>query len=466
MIFAGLAGLMTRRPMVTAMNAATAAINGFKAKDQAATDQAMKVWETETKNAIELSKFQREAYDTAMAGVRHREDLAIRTGDLQEREATAKVSALAVAMKDPMMAEAIKKGPDEAVKLQKQRAEVEKQQVEANNAMKAGYTAYLAQQELQKTEKFQKALPEERIEMLEAVNKKFQHTSSSRALLPPLSPESIEVRAQRIANYEAPMPSDSIQGRQPGWDEVAMRAKAINPDLDLGMQKNVVKMRSDLVGGKAGQTLSSFTTAEHHLKYLDELVKNLPSNSDVQAQNSIAANLAKRFGYTNVTDFEAARKVVGDEVAKAIVGGTSGSLADREEIAKTFSTANTKKQLKSAIKTYKNLIGGKIEGIESQYSTLPKPLKDKYFPPETLRYFNEDDTTDEDSGAKATTPSAASLAVSPKTETAKPEPAKTEAVPAGATPYSLKNPDGSTKQVYVVGKKIFNMDGTPYTKAP
>ena len=83
-----------------------------------------------------------------------------------------------------------------------------------------------------------------------------------------------------------------------------------------------------------------------------------------------------------------------------------------------------------------------------------------------MRYFNEDDTTDEDLGAKATTPSAASLAVSPKTETAKPEPAKTEAVPAGATPYSLKNPDGSTKQVYVVGKKIFNMDGTPYTKAP
>lgn len=94
MMFAALASLKTRTPMTTALNAAAQVMHGFSQGDKEATDRAYKVWEDETKNAIEIANFQQKAYDEALANVSHREDLSLRIGDEEERTAMAKVDAL------------------------------------------------------------------------------------------------------------------------------------------------------------------------------------------------------------------------------------------------------------------------------------------------------------------------------------------------------------------------------------
>ena len=110
MVFAALASLRSRTPMTTALNAAAQVVNGFKQGDKDATDRAYKVWEEETKNALEIANFQQRAYEEALSAVSHREDLEIRIGDEEERVAEAKVDALNHAFQSPGAIEAFNRG--------------------------------------------------------------------------------------------------------------------------------------------------------------------------------------------------------------------------------------------------------------------------------------------------------------------------------------------------------------------
>src|SRR5690606_31807764 len=66
------------------------------------------------------------------------------------------------------------------------------------------------------------------------------------------------------------------------------------------------------------------------------------------------------------TSFDAARDIVTAEAAKAVTPA-GGGVSDREEAPNMISTAQSPQQLHAAIQTYKELLGGQLEGLRQQY---------------------------------------------------------------------------------------------------
>jgi hypothetical protein len=117
--------------------------------------------------------------------------------------------------------------------------------------------------------------------------------------------------------------------------------------------------------GKEGQAVRSFNVGLAHLDTLGGLADAL-HNGDIQMSNKIANAYAAQTGNPAPTNFEGAKKIVADEIVKAIVGA-GGGVADREEAAKTISSANSPEQLRGVINTYKELMVGQLGGLDKQY---------------------------------------------------------------------------------------------------
>jgi len=162
-----------------------------------------------------------------------------------------------------------------------------------------------------------------------------------------------------------------------GTDPEQQRRDQLTNRGGVAAQNAAVKSFSD---GKLGSTVRSFNVSISHLDTLDQLTDAL-HNGDAQAMNRASNYFKSQTGNPAPTNFEAAKKVVADEVVKAIVG-TGGGVTDREEAAKTIAAANSPAQLKGVIGTYKELMRGQLHGLQQQYevSTGRKDF-DKFLSP-------------------------------------------------------------------------------------
>ena len=106
------------------------------------------------------------------------------------------------------------------------------------------------------------------------------------------------------------------------------------------------------------------------INHLDQLggLSDALNNNDIPAINKIGNVIATQFGVAAPTNFEAAKKIVGDEIVKSIVG-SGGSVADREDASRSISAASSPAQLKGVIDTYTGLMGGQLGGLQQQYET-------------------------------------------------------------------------------------------------
>ncbi len=184
----------------------------------------------------------------------------------------------------------------------------------------------------------------------------------------------LETVANAIAQGRLPPPSISAS-RSPRNLQIMSRVLEINPEYqgsDYGTNAAGQKYWTTGLGGKA---LNSVKTAYHHLDTLGTLGDAL-GTGNVQLFNRVATEWAKQTGVAAPTSFDAAKKVVGDEVAKAIAGGGITSVGDREEIAETISRASSPQQLASVIATYRELIQARVKSLGEQYATLPGAPKD------------------------------------------------------------------------------------------
>ena len=125
------------------------------------------------------------------------------------------------------------------------------------------------------------------------------------------------------------------------------------------------KVAKDFSTGVQGQMTNSINTTVDHLSTMDKLVDAL-QNNDTRAVNLIGNQIVKQVGGTAPTNVEAASKIVGAEVIKAIVRN-GGSKAEREEAAAAFDGVKSPEQLKGAISTYKDLMAGQLDSLRLQY---------------------------------------------------------------------------------------------------
>jgi len=127
-------------------------------------------------------------------------------------------------------------------------------------------------------------------------------------------------------------------------------------------QKETLKQ---FTAGKKGDTVRSLNVAVQHLDQLDQLGKAL-GNGDLQMLNKLGNAWSKSTGKPAPNTFEGVKKIVTDEVVKAVIGA-GGGVADREEAASTISSAQSSSQLSDMIANYKGLMAGQLNGLRQQY---------------------------------------------------------------------------------------------------
>lgn len=199
-------------------------------------------------------------------------------------------------------------------------------------------------------------------------------------------PAVIEQTAQGIASGNLAPLSGFALGRPMG-QQVMSRVMQLNPEYSAADFGTGQKSLKDFATGKQGNSVRSFNVALSHLDTLGTLADAL-HNKDSQAINKIGNFVGTQLGAPAVTNFVAAKKIVADEIVKAIVG-SGGGVTDREEAAKTIAAANSPAQLKGVIDTYKTLMNGQLHGLRQQYETTTK-RKDfnKFLSPEAQKYSN------------------------------------------------------------------------------
>jgi hypothetical protein len=204
------------------------------------------------------------------------------------------------------------------------------------------------------------------------------YTQKKQQLL--VDPVQMEQTAQGIAKGQlAPLSSFAL--KTPQGIRTMARVMEINPDYQASDFTTKQTAEKAFATGKQGNTIKSFNVALEHLNTLDRLSDAL-NNNDVQAINKIGNYFSTQSGRPAPTNFAAAKKIVADEIVKAIVG-SGGGVTDREEAAKTVNAANSPAQLKGVIKTYQELMSGQLVGLRQQYEAIPGEKKsfDRFLSP-------------------------------------------------------------------------------------
>ena len=180
--------------------------------------------------------------------------------------------------------------------------------------------------------------------------------------------------AQALVNYDADLPSP----RSANYQSAIVAAKALDPNFNAAEFSVRKGAKKAFATGKQGDTVRSLGVGMDHLATLSELAAAL-KNRNVPMFNQIAQTWAQQTGSPVPTSFDAAKTIVGNEVAKAIIGGQNAQ-ADREEAQAAFSRANSPDQLLGAINTVKALMGGQVRGLKMQYerTTKAKDFNDQF----------------------------------------------------------------------------------------
>lgn len=202
-----------------------------------------------------------------------------------------------------------------------------------------------------------------------------------------VDPAQVENVSDMIASGRM-APLGAMAMRTPFGQAVMSRVAEKNPAYraqDFGTSS---KAEKDFATGKQGNAVRSFNVGLSHLDTLGQLADAM-GNKDTQTINRLGNYFATQTGQEAPVKFEAAKKVVTDEIVKAIVGA-GGTGHDREEAAKTVSAASSPAQLRGVINTYKELMVGQLNGLDQQYrTTTGRNDFNKYLSPQAVQLYGK-----------------------------------------------------------------------------
>jgi hypothetical protein len=390
MVFAGLASLKVRNHASTAMNAAAAAMKGFQQKDQAATEQAFKEWEVSTKNAIEMANFQQQAYKTLLESVEHKENIALEEGRMFDAATDAKFKVLTTVLGDAAAAKAYEDGGVKAVADLQNTRERQKQQFEEKKLeVSKQYNAYQARQLLMASPEFQAADDIAKMNMLAENQKEFGTMSSGGRGYVNFTPQQQDSMSSQMANLDKPMFSNNVTAHSESAEQTnemaIQKAKEKGLEISTDTYDILKRQQFNATSGKDAATIRSLTVVKNHLDLMDALIGRLPDTSDVKAFNWAVISLAKQMTNEDVSDFNAAKQLVVQEVLKAVSGTGASAEADRRELEDVFDPAKSKAALYHVTHTIKDLVSGQVEGLTTQYGKYKPATEVMATSPETLK---------------------------------------------------------------------------------
>ena len=174
-------------------------------------------------------------------------------------------------------------------------------------------------------------------------------------------PKSLAAQVTAITDHRAAPPErNTNRGSQ-----ITQLVQMVDPTYDATQYKTKQGTETAFTSGRLGTTVRSFNVVNDHLTTLGQLSDAL-QNNDVQLVNKVGNFVATQTGGTAPTNFDAAKRIVADEVTKAVLG-SAGALGDRKAVDDAINAAKSPEQLKGVIKTYQDLINGQLNGFRQQY---------------------------------------------------------------------------------------------------
>lgn len=142
------------------------------------------------------------------------------------------------------------------------------------------------------------------------------------------------------------------------------QSRGLKPEQIVDMWRTAPGMLRFVLGAD-GRSTVALGTAVRHLDTLQELAKAWAAN-DTQAINRIRAVISRQFGSEAATNLEAAGKIIGPEIIKAIGVAGAGTADERHGAQQAFGSAVSPAQMAGAIETTQKLLGGQLEGRKRQ----------------------------------------------------------------------------------------------------
>lgn len=179
-----------------------------------------------------------------------------------------------------------------------------------------------------------------------------------------LNAKNIETVAKGIANYQiAPLIGWTLRG--PWGQAVMQRVMQLNPRYQATQFAARTSAARAFASGPLGNFVRSFSVGLSHLDIASRLVAALGNGSN-QTLNRLRNTLKTEFGSAAVPNFDTAKLIVSDEIAKAVIGGQMGE-EDRRTLQARLDSASSPQQLAGVISTFKALMAGQLRGFRQQY---------------------------------------------------------------------------------------------------
>lgn len=154
--------------------------------------------------------------------------------------------------------------------------------------------------------------------------------------------------------------------KSPYWQSMISLVGQYDPSFDAVNYTARSKTRNDFTSGKSAQTINALNTVTQHLGKLSDSTEAL-NNSTLPIYNSVANLLSKAGGNPAVTNFEADKKAVTDELTRAW-RGAGGSEQDIKSWSRVLDASESPQQLHGAIREIGGLLEGKLSALENQYT--------------------------------------------------------------------------------------------------
>jgi hypothetical protein len=192
-------------------------------------------------------------------------------------------------------------------------------------------------------------------------------TISVQKLPTEITPE-LEARARAIA--EGRMPPIPPGRNNNDARTIMEQVFKINPKYDAKDFGNASAAVKAFGTGRQAMTVNAFNVALDHMETLEKLGDAL-NNGDTPLVNKLANFYAAQTGEPAPVSFDAVKRVVGNEIIKAVIGA-AGALGDRKEADETLSRASSPAQLKGVMESYRLLMAGQLKGLERVYTNSTK----------------------------------------------------------------------------------------------
>jgi hypothetical protein len=176
-------------------------------------------------------------------------------------------------------------------------------------------------------------------------------------------PKTLAGQVAAILDHRAAPPS----GNSARTSQLMQIVQAADPTYDAQQYKTKQGIETAFTAGLPSRTLKSINVVDEHLKVLNSTIDAL-NNGDVKAFNQIGNAISTQMSVPAPTDFNAVKRIVADELAKAVIGGV-GALGDRKSIDETINAASGPTALRSVIKRYQELMDGQRIGLADQYKS-------------------------------------------------------------------------------------------------